>query len=147
MPRYFAICNADFVNIDKLRNFYMKTIFGIFFSVLCFFYASKRNLTTKIIFMYLIVCLGARGLSLRMILNACVRRLHPCLTSLAEDGRSKWRLGQDSNSQPSGYEPEVLSTAPPAPPLFGLTSINLHFLSRFLKCFFFFGGGRRGPNG
>ena len=37
-------------------------------------------------------------LSPRMILNACVRRLHPCLTSLAEDGRSKWRPGQDSNS-------------------------------------------------
>ena len=28
-------------------------------------------------------------LSPRMFLNACVRRLHPCLTSLAEDGRSK----------------------------------------------------------
>ena len=47
-------------------------------------------------------------LSPRMFLNACVRRLHPCLTSLAEDGGSKWRSGQDSNSQPSGYEPEAL---------------------------------------
>ena len=28
-------------------------------------------------------------LSPRMILNACVRRLHLCLTSLAEDGGSK----------------------------------------------------------
>ena len=40
----------------------MKTLFENFFSEIRFFYASKRNLSTKIIFMYLIVCPGARGL-------------------------------------------------------------------------------------
>ena len=40
-----------------------------------------------------------------MIWNVCVRRLKLCFTSIVEDGWSKWRPGQESNSQPSGYEP------------------------------------------